>query len=455
MSSASGTARTGTTGLAALGGTRLTLPAPADLLDLTKPRITALVLVTTGAGYLAGSGAVLDAWGLAVTLVATALLAGGTNALNQLLERDADARMPRTAERPLPAGRVTPAQAAIFSALLVATGGTLLFAAVNSLTGLLGLATVVSYAFVYTPLKRVSSVALLVGAVPGALPILGGWTAAENGLGAGGWALFAILFFWQIPHFLALGWRYRDQYRRAGYAVLPAGEGAGWRMGLRSVAYAAVLLPVGLAPAVLDLAGGVYAAGALVAGGIYTAAAIRFALDRTEARARTLFLTSLAYLPMTLLLLVLDGPLVGLSGVTLSFTDAHPLATLNAGLNAATAVALAFGFSFVRRGRIRAHRTAMLAATLTSAAFLTSYVIYHLEAGSVSYQGGGLLRTVYFAVLVSHVILAAGVVPMVLVTLYRAFRGRRHAHRRLARWTLPVWAYVSVTGLVVYGMLYL
>jgi protoheme IX farnesyltransferase len=443
-------------------------PAPSDLLALTKPRITALVLVTTAAGYLAASSSGLDPWGLGWTLLATALLAGGTNALNQLLERDADARMERTRDRPLPAGRVAPAEVTAFAILLVAGGGMLLFAAVNPLTGVLGLATVVAYAFVYTPLKRVSSVALLVGAVPGALPILGGWTAARGGLGAGGWALFAILFFWQIPHFLALGWRYRDQYLSAGYEVIPAGDTSGWRMGLRSLAYAAVLLPLGMAPAVLGLAGEVYLWGALAVGTGYAAAALRFALKRTEARAKTLFLASLIYLPLVLLLLVLDGPLVEISGgawlssglAALALlgpgaAEAHPLATLNASLNAATAVALAAGFSFVRRGRLRAHRGAMLTATLTSAAFLASYVVYHLEVGSVSYGGEGAVRAVYYAVLVSHVILAAAVVPLVLVTLFRALRGRRRAHRRLARWTLPIWAYVSVTGLVVYGMLYL
>lgn len=434
----------------ALGAERLRVPEPVDLLALTKPRITALVLVTTAAGYLAASGSELDGWGLAWTLVATALLAGGTNALNQLLERDADARMSRTRDRPLPAGRIRPASAAVFSAILVTVGGALLFVAVNALTAALGLATVVAYAFVYTPLKRVSSVALLVGAVPGALPILGGWTAARNGLGPGGWALFAILFSWQIPHFLALGWRYREQYRKAGYAVLPAGDERGWRMGLRSVAFATVLVPLGLAPAVLGLAGEVYAVGALVGGIGYAAVAVRFAVRRSEARARTLFLASLLYLPLTLLLLVLDGPLVGLA-----LPDAHPLATLNAGLNAATAVALGLGFVFIRRRRIRAHRRSMLAATVTAAAFLVSYVIYHLDAGSVAYQGEGLLRGVYFTVLISHVVLAAAVIPMVVVTLLRALRGRRLAHRRLARWTLPVWAYVSVTGLVVYAMLYL
>lgn len=468
MSTARGAARTGGTGVTALRVRELGLPAPSDLLALTKPRITALVLVTTAAGYMAASSAGLDPWGLGWTLLATALLAGGTNALNQLLERDADARMERTRDRPLPAGRIRPAEATAFSILLVAAGGILLFAAVNPLTGALGLATVVAYAFVYTPLKRVSSVALLVGAVPGALPILGGWTAARGGLGAGGWALFAILFFWQIPHFLALGWRYRDQYRSAGYEVVPAGDDSGWRMGLRSMAYAAVLLPLGMAPAVLGLAGETYLWGALAAGTGYAGAAFRFALRRTEARARTLFLASLIYLPLVLLLLVLDGPLVELSGgawlssglaalalVAPGAAEAHPLATLNASLNAATAVALAAGFSFVRRGRLRAHRGAMLTATLTSAAFLASYVVYHLEVGSVAYGGEGAVRAVYFAVLVSHVILAAAVVPLVLVTLIRALRGRRRAHRRLARWTLPIWAYVSVTGLVVYGMLYL
>lgn len=438
-------------GMAGIAAPRLTagVPPARDLLQLTKPRITGLVLITAAAGYLAGSGAGVDGPGLLFTLAGVALLAGGTNALNQLLERDADARMPRTRGRPLPAGRVSPGAAAAFSTLLVVAGTTLLLLGVNLLTAFLGLVTVATYVFVYTPLKRYSSVALLVGAVPGALPVLGGWTGARGAVGAGGWALFAILFLWQMPHFLALGWRYREQYRRAGFVVVPAADEEGMVVGLRAVAYALLLLPVGLAPAALGLAGPVYAVAAGLLGIAYLGGAVAFAVRRDEASARLLFRASLAYLPLLLVLLVLDGP-----AVSLSLPEAPALASLNAGLNALTAILLALGFAHIRRGRVRRHRRFMLAATLTSAAFLTSYLIYHYTAGSVPYRGGGWVRVVYFTVLISHVVLAAAVVPLVLVTLYRALKGRREAHRKLARWTLPVWAYVSVTGLVVYFMLY-
>lgn len=441
-------------GVAGVASRRLAArrPAPRDLLRLTKPRITLLVLVTAAAGYLAASGRAVDGRGLLLTLAGVALLAGGTNALNQLLERDADARMPRTRARPLPAGRVSPRAAALLSGCLVAGGALILLAGVNVLTAVLGLVTVLTYAFAYTPLKRHSSVALLVGAVPGALPILGGWTAARGDLGPGGWALFAILFLWQMPHFLALGWRYREEYRRAGFVMIPEADDDGAVVGLRAVAYALLLLPAGLAPAVLGVAGPVYAAAAGVLGLAYLASAAVFALRRSRRSARRLFRVSLIYLPLLLLLLVVDGSTVSLEALGLA--GAPPLATLNAGLNAVTAVLLAVGFAHVRRGRIRAHRRAMLAATCTSAAFLVSYVVYHYTAGSVPYEGVGWTRYVYFTVLVSHVILAAAVVPLVLVTLYRALRGRRNAHRRLARWTFPIWAYVSVTGLTVYLMLY-
>lgn len=441
-------------------GSALGLPAAGDLLALTKPRITALVVAVAGAGYLTAAGSVAPG-GFLRALAGIALLAGGTNALNQVLEREADARMRRTRDRPLPAGRLEAGEAALFAGLLVVVGTAYLAAAVNLLTALLGLATAVSYAFVYTPLKRRTSVSTLVGAVAGALPALGGWTAATGRIGAGGVVLFGILFLWQVPHVLALGRLHVDDYRRAGFRVLPVGDRGGLRSRVRSVTYALLLLPVGVAPwAALDLAGPAYGAAAVLLGAAFVGQALLFALRGGRAEARRLFLASLAYLPAVLLALVADGPATGYALTDLAgwvggtVSTASPHATLNAGLNAAAAVALALGFWFVRRGQLRRHRAAMTAAVAASAGFLVSYVVYHFRVGSVAYPGSGWAETAYHAVLASHAVLATAVVPAVAYTLYQALRGRRRTHRRAARWTYPVWLYVSVTGLVVYGMLY-
>lgn len=438
------------------------VPAPADLLALTKPRITLLVLAVAAAGYLTAAGAAsVGAGGLVHALFGIALLSGGTNALNQVLEREPDGRMRRTRDRPLPAGRLEVGEAGVFAAALVVGGTAYLAALVNVLTAALGLATAVSYAFVYTPLKRKTSASTVIGAVPGALPALGGWTAATGRVGAGGGVLFGILFLWQVPHVLALGRLHLDDYRRAGFRVLPVGDPDGLRGRLRSAAYAAVLVPVSLALWVpLGLAGPVYGAVAGVVGGLYSWRAIRFARGGGEPSARRLFRASLVYLPVLLAAAVADGPATGkaltasLAWMTETVSAAPTHATLNAGLNGSAAAALALGLWFVKRGALRRHRAAMAAAVISSGAFLVSYVIYHFRVGSVSFPGSGWTETVYHGVLASHAFLAATVVPAVGLTLYRALKGRRRAHRRAARWTYPVWLYVSLTGLVVYGMLY-
>ena len=463
----SGGADAGAGGPAA-GGARgralrpLEVPAAGDLLELTKPRITLLVLAVSAAGYLTGVGeAAAGAAGLAHALLGISLLAGGTNALNQVLERRPDGRMRRTRGRPLPDGRMGVREAAIFATLLVAAGTAYLAVAVNLVTAGLGLATAVSYAFVYTPLKRTTSVSTLVGSVSGALPALGGWTAATGRVGGGGLVLFAVVFLWQVPHVLALGRLHLDDYRRAGFRVLPVGDPGGVRGRLRSVAYAGFLVPVSLALWVpLGLAGPAYGGVAALLGVAFAWQALRFAVSGGEEGAGRLFGASLVYLPGVLLALVADGPVTGraltaaAAGVVETVAAAPTHATVNAALNGAAAAALAAGFWFVRRGSLRRHRAAMGAAVASSGAFLVSYVVYHFRVGSVSYPGSGWSETVYHAVLASHAILAAAVVPAVAFTLYRALQGRRRAHRRAARWTYPVWLYVSLTGLVVYGMLY-
>jgi len=278
-----------------------------DLFSLTKPRITLMVLISAGAGFLLGSGGDVDGWGLVVASMGIGLVAGGTSALNQVLERDIDARMQRTRGRALPTGRVSPGAAALFSIALSALGLVFLAAFVNALTAMLALIALLSYVLVYTPLKQVSSLSTLIGAVPGALPIMGGWTAVTGSLDPGAWALFGILFFWQLPHFLALAWMYRDDYRRGGLKMLGVTDPDGRQTRHQSVLYAVALLPTCLLPVLLGLTGGVYAFAALLLTGAYVASALRFAVRADSPTARGLFRVSLFYLPVLLLFLTLDG----------------------------------------------------------------------------------------------------------------------------------------------------
>lgn len=280
---------------------------PGDLFSLTKPRITLMVLISAGAGFILGSGSDVDAWGLVAASVGIGLVAGGTSALNQVLERDIDARMERTRGRPLPTGRVSPRVAALFSVGVSVLGLLFLAAFVNMLTALLALAALLTYILVYTPLKQVSSLSTLIGAIPGALPILGGWTAATGSLDPGAWALFGILFFWQLPHFLALAWMYRDDYRRGGLKMLGVSDPDGRQTRHQSVLYAVALLPTSLLPVLLGLTGAVYALVALLLTGAYVASALRFAVQADSPTARSLFRVSLLYLPVLLLFLTLDG----------------------------------------------------------------------------------------------------------------------------------------------------
>jgi len=240
------------------------------------------------------------------TLLGTALVAGGTNALNQLSERDVDARMRRTRGRPLPSGRLSPGAAGAFAAAISVAGVIYLAATVNLLTAGLAALTLLSYVFLYTPLKRRTSLNTLVGAIPGALPIVGGWTAAGGRLDVAAGALFWILFLWQLPHFLALAWIYRDDYRAGGLVMLGGEDPSGRLTGRMSLLFALALVPVSLAPTLLGLTGGLYFAGALVLGAVYTGAGAALSFATTDRRARRLFLTSIAYLPALLALMVLD-----------------------------------------------------------------------------------------------------------------------------------------------------
>jgi heme o synthase len=293
--------------------TTIAVPAPLEksslwtvLMDLTKVRLTSLVLLTTLVGFYVGERGALDYVLLLHAIVGTALVAGGASALNQLLEKDYDALMRRTQSRPLPSGRLQPEAALLFGVVSASLGMIYLAVLVNPLTSLLSAVTFVTYVFVYTPLKRVTPLNTLVGAVPGALPPLMGWTAARGEITVEGWSLFAILFFWQLPHFLAIAWLYREEYERAGFAMLSVTDLEGHRTGQYAVCHTLGLLPVSLCPFLFHLAGPFYGAGALLLGGTFLAFAIQFARKLTRVDARKLFYVSILYLPVLLGLMVFD-----------------------------------------------------------------------------------------------------------------------------------------------------
>ena len=270
-----------------------------------------LVLVTMATGYamapvVGGVHPLVWVLGLFHALIGTALVAGGTNALNQVVERDVDALMVRTARRPLPSARLQVREATVFAWMIGISGVVYLAVFVNSITAILAALTLTSYVFVYTPLKRRTSLSTLIGAVPGALPIVGGWTAAGGTLDARASILFAILFLWQVPHFLALSWIYRDDYARAGLQMLSVGDADG-RVTFRQAAlHAAALIPISLAPAVVGMGGVLYFVGAAVLSGGYFWASLSAARRPSREGARRLFSASLIYLPSVLALMIVD-----------------------------------------------------------------------------------------------------------------------------------------------------
>ena len=279
----------------------------ADYYELTKPRMNFLVLVTAALGfYMAARG-----WGQWATflhaMLGTFLTAGGAAALNQYLERDLDARMPRTANRPLPAGRVGPVEALAFGVALTAAGVLYLALLVNPLTAALGAITLGTYVFLYTPMKRWTTLCTIVGAVPGAIPPMMGWTAAAGELSPPAWALFGILFFWQLPHFLAIAILYRDDYAAGGFKMLPVVDEGLSFTGRQIVLWGLALIPVSLTPVMMGMAGATYFAAAVVLGLGFWAAGIRCAATRGErADARRLFFVSIIYLPLLVAVMVGD-----------------------------------------------------------------------------------------------------------------------------------------------------
>jgi protoheme IX farnesyltransferase len=277
----------------------------ADYLELTKPSVTSLILMSTLVGYYMAGPLFSNFLVLIHTLIGTALVAASAAAGNHYLEIESDSKMRRTAERPLPMGRMAPSSAFIFALVLCAVGSVYLALAVNLLTAALGLTTWASYLLLYTPLKRRTTLCTFIGAFPGAIPILMGWTAARGTLSdAGGWTLFAILFLWQFPHFYAIAWMYREDYERGGIHMLPVFDTAATARQI--VAYGAFLLPVSLLPVYLGMAGVWYAAGAIALGAYFFYAGVRAAQVKTAGQARLLLKASIIYLPLIYALLMLD-----------------------------------------------------------------------------------------------------------------------------------------------------
>ncbi len=272
----------------------------SDLCDLSKARLSFLVLLTTLVGFLLGWHGPMDYTILAATLIGTALSAAGASAMNQWIERDLDALMKRTANRPLPAGRMHPADALIFALLCCCSGVALLALFVNPLTALLSFLTILIYAAIYTPMKRWTELNTLFGAIPGALPPLLGWTAATGRFDLGGWLLFLILWFWQMPHFLAIVWLYRDQYVAAGFKMISTRDPEGWATGWQALIYSTALLAISLLPGLAGFASPSYFFAALALGAAMVFLSVDFLRMLTDASARRLFFASIIYLPLLL-----------------------------------------------------------------------------------------------------------------------------------------------------------
>jgi protoheme IX farnesyltransferase len=274
--------------------------------ELTKPRITFLIVLTSAAGFALGSPGPVDYVALVSALFGIGLLSSGIATLNQYAERELDGLMRRTANRPLPAGRLAPWEALAFGSATTVLAEAYLLVFVNPLSALLGLTVIAGYLFAYTPLKTRTSLSTLVGAFPGAVPPLIGWAAARGTISLEAWVLFAILFLWQFPHFLAIAWMYREDYSRAGILMLPVVEPNGRVTAQQIVVYTLMLLPVSLLPVALGMAGRVYLYGAIVLGLLFLYCSLRAAFSMSRQQARRLLLASVLYLPLLFILMVLN-----------------------------------------------------------------------------------------------------------------------------------------------------
>ena len=277
-----------------------------DLVELVKARLTLLVLLTTAVGFYLGAEGPINFVALLHTVFGTAAAAAGAAALNQWWEYNLDALMERTRSRPVPAGRMRPRDAVILGSALSIFGVAYLAFVCNALSAALAAITIIIYIFAYTPLKRVSTFNTALGAVPGALPPMIGWAAARGTLNAGAWTLFAILFFWQLPHFFAIAWMYRDDYARAGFQMISSDDRTGERSASQSVFFCMLLFVVAGLPAFLGIATVFYLLAELILGAVFVAVAMRFLKTRARTDARRLFITSIIYLPLLLGALVLS-----------------------------------------------------------------------------------------------------------------------------------------------------
>jgi protoheme IX farnesyltransferase len=275
-------------------------------IELTKPRVTWLIVMSAAIGYYFGHSGAWSVWSVLHTLIGTGLVASGTAALNQWYEREADCKMKRTQNRPLPSGRLTPREALWFGIVLAIAGGLELGFGVNWLTSGICLATLAMYLFLYTPLKQKTWWSTTVGAFPGAMPPLIGFAGAADKLTADAWVLAAILFLWQFPHFYAIAWMYREDYSRAGIQMLPVVEPDGQSTARQILLYSVLLIPISLLPKWMGMTGSLYLIGALAMGLLFLYSGIRVSLDRTRVRARKVLLTSVLYLPVLYALMVLD-----------------------------------------------------------------------------------------------------------------------------------------------------
>jgi heme o synthase len=278
-----------------------------DYLELAKARIVVMILITTAAGFYIARPAGFDLLLLLHTLLGTALVAGGTNALNQYFERHLDARMKRTSRRPLPGGRMSDAEALVFSIGISVVGVAYLATVVNVLASFLALFTLVTYLFVYTPLKQKTDLCTIVGAVPGAIPPMIGWAGASGGLETGAWLLFALMFLWQLPHFIAIAWLYREDYGRAGFEIVTVRDREGKESGRQALAFTMAILPVSLLPTLFGVAGLDYLVTAVVMGGVFLFYASAFSTQRSIRAARVLFGISNLYLLVVMSMLVVSN----------------------------------------------------------------------------------------------------------------------------------------------------
>jgi protoheme IX farnesyltransferase len=275
-----------------------------DFVALAKPRLNFLVVVSALAGYIMAGGDTANAVRLVLMLAGTALVACGASAFNQVIEREPDGLMKRTRLRPVPDGRLQPGEALVFATVMSAGGLLVLAAGVNLLSAVVAGATLLTYALIYTPLKRRSSFSTVVGAIPGALPPVIGWAAASGSLSPGAWILFGIVFLWQLPHFLAIAWIYREDYARAGFPMLPVVEPDGRSTGRQAMLYCAALLPVSLAPTLVGMTGTAYFAAALVLSLLFLVLTVKFARTRAVRDARRLFFGSIIYLPILWIVMI-------------------------------------------------------------------------------------------------------------------------------------------------------